>query len=365
MYKALDKWLPAWLRQPPRPAFDGVTHLLLCVCDHFEPLHATDQAGALARLSEWRRRFPELARAFADADGVGPRHTFFYPIEQYDPELLEPLAALCRETGAETEIHLHHDRDTAEGLRDKIERGKKQLADHGLLSRDPAGALRYGFIHGDWALDNAHPQGRHCGVRNELAVLGDTGCYADFTMPSLPSPTQARLINRLYYARGTDQPRSFDRGEPVIVSPKMPTTRPVAGELLLVQGPTGLNWEWRKWGLLPRIENGDLTGANPPRLHRLRVWEKCNIQVQGRPDWLFIKLHTHGGIPQNYQMLLGEPMREFHAQLREYCASGRYRLHYVTAREMVNILHAAEAGLAGSPGEHRNYRYPRPAGLSA
>jgi hypothetical protein len=33
------------------------------------------------------------------------------------------------------------------------------------------------------------------------------------------------------------------------------------------------------------------------------------------------------------------------------------RLHYVTAREMVNIIHAAEDGRDGNPGAYRDYRY--------
>jgi hypothetical protein len=39
----------------------------------------------------------------------------------------------------------------------------------------------------------------------------------------------------------------------------------------------------------------------------------------------------------------------------------RFRLHYVTAREMVNIIHAAEDGKTGNPGQYRNYRLPPPA----
>ena len=67
---------------------------------------------------------------------------------------------------------------------------------HGLLSRDRyTGEVGYGFIHGNWALDNSRPDGRMCGVDNELDVLRETGCYADFTLPSAPSPTQTRKIN--------------------------------------------------------------------------------------------------------------------------------------------------------------------------
>ena len=131
-----------------------------------------------------------------------------------------------------------------------------------------------------------------------------------------------------------------------------------ADGLLLVQGPLGLNWERRKWGLFPRLENGELTGLNPPRPDRLRVWLRLGVHVLGRPEWVFIKLHTHGGIPQNAAALLGDPMRRFLAHVsREYNDGSRYRLHFVSAREMVNIIHAAEDGQVGDPGRFRDYRY--------
>jgi len=38
----------------------------------------------------------------------------------------------------------------------------------------------------------------------------------------------------------------------------------------------------------------------------------------------------------------------------------RYRLHYVTAREMYNIAKAAEAGERGEPGDFRDFRIPAP-----
>jgi hypothetical protein len=363
MFKALDKWLLPCLRHSPPPRVAGPRHLLLCVCDHFELRHNTDAAGACERLRDWENMFPSFIKDFADRDGIKPRHTFFYPVEQYDASLLERLSRLCQQCGAEIEIHLHHDRDTAEGLRKKLELGKAQLREHGWLTQDESGAIRFGFIHGDWALDHSHPQGRHCGVIDELAVLRASGCYADFTMPSAPSPTQCRIVNQIYYAASNGRPRAFDHGEPVTVNPGA-AGRPRPGELLLVQGPLGLNWAWRKWGILPRLENGDLTGANPPQPHRLHIWERLWIHVQGKPEWGIVKLHTHGGIPRNYQMLLGEPMRAFHRMLRDRAQAGAWQLHYVTARELVNIIHAAEAGCTGNPGDYRNYRYPPPPALA-
>ena len=360
MYKALDLWLPSYLRRRRRAKPIGTTDILLAVCDHFEPLHDADKPTALERLCRWQREFPPLIEPFHDADGIRPRQTFFYPVEQYDPDLVRELAALCKSCDGEVELHLHHDRDTAAGLRAKLKKRKSDLARHDLLARDTAGNLRYGFIHGNWALDNSHPQGRHCGVPDELAILRETGCYADFTMPSAPDPTQTRTINSIYYATEDGRPKSHNIGERARVANDA-SLQPSVSRLLLVQGPLGLNWERRKFGLLPRIENGTLTGANPPRPDRLRLWLRLGIHVLGQPNWLFIKLHTHGGIPQNMATLLGEPMRRFYEYaLAEYNDGVNYRLHFVTAREMVNIIHAAEDGQAGDAGRFRDYRYTSP-----
>ena len=381
MLKALDLWLPAYLRRPHPALPDGVTDILLAVCDHFEPLHDTDKAGALERLRRWRREFPPLIENFRAADGFRPRHTFFYPVEQYDPDILAALTDLCHACGGEVELHLHHDHDTPAGFRDKLERGKADLARHGLLAREAAGGICYGFIHGNWALCNSHPEGHGCGVNSELTVLAETGCYADFTMPSAPHGTQTRIINSLYYAQDTGNPKPHDTGKLVSVERRSPTrlgeepeTRRVEDrrsatlnayqlstinhQLLLVQGPLGLNWSRRKFGLLPRIENGEITGINPPRADRMKLWTRLGIQVQGQPNWRFIKLHTHGGNPRDMATLLAAPMARFweHA-LAEYNDGKKFRLHFVTARELVNVIHAAEAGHTGNPGAYRNHRY--------
>lgn len=354
MFKSLDLWLPSYIARPRvrRPKGTPV-HLLLAFCDHFEPFHGVQKEEALKRVELWRTDFPRLASQFEDSDSCHPRHTFFYPIEQYDREVLAGLSDLCRKSACEVEIHLHHENDSAENLQATLEQGKKDFQSHGLLSKDEKGAIRYGFIHGNWALANSHPQGRGCGVVGELKILNQTGCYADFTMPSAPHPTQTRTINSLYYAKETGKPKCHNRGWPVRVGEKAPEN-----DLLLVQGPLGLNWGWRKWGILPRIENGDLTGNNPPTMSRLQVWKNIGAHVKGRPEWVFVKLHTHGGIPRNSGMLLGVPMADFHRKLAALAKSdGSFRYHYVSAREMVNILHAAEDGCTGDPGEYRDYRY--------
>src|SRR6185295_20200238 len=89
-----------------------------------------------ARVAPWLEHLPRIAEEFRDADGRPPQHTFFYPEEEYHPEHLDALANLCGRGLGEVEIHLHHDGDTADGLRDKLERFKSRLAGHGLLCRD-------------------------------------------------------------------------------------------------------------------------------------------------------------------------------------------------------------------------------------
>jgi hypothetical protein len=57
-------------------------------------------------------------------------------------------------------------------------------------------------------------------------------------------------------------------------------------------------------------------------------------------------------------MLLGAQMQEFHRSLPDYAAAHPgFHFHYVTARELVNIVHAAEAGETGNPGGYRDFRY--------
>jgi hypothetical protein len=95
---------------------------------------------------------------------------------------------------------------------------------------------------------------------------------------------------------------------------------------------------------------------NPPTLQRLQLWQDLAPEVGGCPDWVFVKLHTHGGIPQNYETLLGDPMRRFYDSLSELGEQG-VKLHFVTARELTNMVHAAEDGCVGDPLEYRDFRF--------
>ena len=347
------------IRDSCRAAVSGPQHVFLCVADHYEPdWGKADEDVRLARVERWVRDYPQSVAGLADSLGRSPQHTFFFPLEEYRPRLLDQLAGLCHLGFGEVEVHLHHDRDTSEHLRERLEWFKQTLyQEHGLLHRDAEGQVRYGFIHGNWALDNSHPDGCWCGVNDELTVLRQTGCYADFTMPAAPDPAQTRTINSIYYAIDDPaRPKSHDVGTAARVGGVPP-----AEGLLMIQGPLALDWRDRKAGVLPRLENGDLHARRPPSAGRLKLWQRAAVGVQGRPEWTFVKLHTHGAKPANTEVLLGPPMRELHQALAQHARTERdFRYYYVTARELADLVHAAEAGvtdpcsvLARAPGVSR------------
>jgi len=354
-------WVLAWMRQDWRaPVPRGTTrHLMFCFVDHYEPAWGKpDLARERARVARWRRDLPRLCEGHRDADGRPPVHSFFYPEEEYREEHIDALVELCRLGLGEIEIHLHHDNDTEANLRSTLSRFTELLASrHDALPRDPAtGQPRWAFIHGNWALDNSHPSGRHCGVDNELIVLREEGCYADFTLPSAPDPCQTRTINRIYYAKDDPaKPKSHDAG------PRVKVGGQAQGDLMIIQGPLGFRWNSRKWGVLPRIENSDIRAVAPASPDRIDAWVETGIHVEGRPEWIFVKIHTHGAEDEDMEALLGKAMDEAYGHLESKYNDGRdWKLHYVSAREAYNIAKAAEAGMTGDPGQYRDYAISRP-----
>ena len=170
-----------------------------------------------------------------------------------------------------------------------------------------------------------------------MQILAETGCYADFTLPAAPHRAQIAKVNSLYecalplserapHRKGRD----LRRGRTAGIFP------------LMIQGPLGLDFTHEKRGQwMPRIENSEITSPHPPTMHRLELWRQSAITVQDRPDWVFIKLHCHGMDPRDYEAMLGAYIRSFLKDLAECAQSGAFHIHFVTAREMVNIALAA------------------------
>ena len=358
-HRNLHRWLGGYARSSLRrlaaPAHDGPRHLLVAVCDHYEPKwgKASSERG-WERVREWTLRYPLLVRGLRDADGRPPRHSFFFPGEEYEPRYLEALAGLVKQGLGEVEVHLHHDGDDAAALERSLSDYLHKYAEHGHLSRDPNGRLRYAFIHGNWCLANSRSDGRWCGVDAELEVLFRTGCYADFTFPSAPDETQPNIVNQIYWPSGDPKhARAHETGFPARVG------QTLTDRVLMVQGPLAI--ARREQGLGLRIESAALTARDPGTRSRVETWIAQGIQVEGRPEWTFVKLHTHGAPEAQAASLLGAPGRALHELLTsEYNDGTRYVLHYVTAREMFNIARAAMDGQAGDPNAYRDYVLPAP-----
>ena len=133
----------------------------------------------------------------------------------------------------------------------------------------------------------------------------------------------------------------------------------------MIQGPTALDWSRRRYGILPGIDNADLQAHFPPTVGRLDLWLRAGVCVAGRPDWRFVKLHTHRAPEHSAAMLLGEPMRRFHEGLARISREDSdFRYYYVTAREMADLVHQAERARngAGIRAGERLRRVRRPQG---
>jgi hypothetical protein len=348
------------LRAPVREA----VHLMIAVADHFEPAIVPGEGDKRAprseqerRLEWWNREYPKAVDRWRDHDGRPFAHTYFYPAEQYDSGLLETIAEHCHSGWGEIEVHLHHgmqEPDTAESTRRVLTEFRDRLAfqHRCLAAEEGSGQPGYAFVHGNFALANS-AGGRFCGVDSEMKILAETGCYADFTLPTGHyHPAQTAKINSLYECGlPLDEAAPHRKGTDLSANRK-PRIFP-----LMVQGPLlmDLRRSWRS--MRPVFESGAITQPNPMTLDRLALWKKARIHVAGRPDWLFIKLHCHSMNPTQKDAVAGDSFRKFLEQLVSGADERKETLHFVTAREMANIIFAACDGKDGNPGDYRDYRF--------
>jgi len=363
------KWNLPWLVRYPftraravleQTAFEK-KHVIITIADHFEP--GWSEGGVLDHKTQMSRLrdYHDLARATGDAvrdtDGTKFRHTNFYPAEQYHPEILDVMAEMQAEGLGEVEVHLHHgveQPDTSENLRRTLIDFRDTLAErHHCLSRlDGAGTPMYAFVHGNLALANSCG-GRFCGVDDEMAILRDTGCYADMTLPSAPDQSQIETINQIYECGlPMHEKVPHRRGPRIRVNGKQPLLP------LIFTGPLVFNWTRQIKGIpVPRIEDGALAANQPADAARFKRWMSANVTAAGRSDWVFVKLYCHGFFDRDQHASIGEGARRFFGEIVERGArSGKYDVHFASAREAFNMAAAAIEGKRGSPGEYRDHR---------
>jgi hypothetical protein len=337
-------------------------HIMFAVVDHFEPGNGNATLEQQKqRVDAWVKKYPEFASRHQDSDGIPPQHTFFFPPHYDTNDHLEKISKLCSQGFGEVEMHLHHDRmepwpDDELSLKKKILDCIEAYSRYGIFCL-PDKRKAYGFIHGDWALANSLKDGEHCGVNDEISILKDTGCYADFTFP-VSNESQPKMANTIFY--GTSSPL-FPKGYDKHVFPAESDAGSTEG-LMLIQGIIGLRWRSRIHMFKPSIEQSNISGRDLPAPGRIDYWIRKAIHVEKKPNWIFIKIHGHGASSKKdvREALLGRRSEDMFDYLeRQYNDGEKYVLHYVSAREMYNIIKAAENGEKGNPHNFRDYVIPR------
>ncbi len=336
-----QRWLPGWWESRRRQSvhqFDPAHPVTVwfMVADHYEPYWGKpDDRVATARVAAWTDRWPDIAESHRDDFGSAAKWTFFYPAEEYREDLLDSLAALAQRGVGDVEVHIHHDGDGEAAFVDQMGGFVRVLRErHGLL-HDFRGRPGFGFIHGNWALDNSRPDGRWCGLNNELTLLRELGCYADFTLPAAPDPCQTSLVNAIYWAvDDPTKPKSHDRGTLVTTG-----SVPPQDGLLCVQGPLTLRPHPR-WKVIPSLEVGELAGYARPGPDRADRWLDAAPRIGNH---VFVKLFTHGAPEKNAVPLLGGDIATTLKQVHHACRNRGWQLAFVTAWEMFMAIESARS----------------------
>jgi hypothetical protein len=113
----------------------------------------------------------------------------------------------------EVELHYHHNFDTVESLKAKLESAIAFFQRFGFLETVD-GQTRFGFVHGNFSLDNSNGPDL-CGVNREVALLAELGCFADYSFPSIYLESQPPFVNALYAVKDDDRPKSYDKRLPL------------------------------------------------------------------------------------------------------------------------------------------------------
>jgi hypothetical protein len=337
-------WLSSYLGQSNRSeiAPDDEKHLIFVMVDHYEP-------GRGERGTELNREWLDLFRRISDRNtdhyGNRFRYTWFYPYDEHNEEVLIDLCNAVFDGYGEVELHWHLDRPVDNEtfpklLSDAISWFEKHGA---LVSSGQGHSPAFAYIAGNWDLDASRENGHY--VTRQLDILRDAGCYADFTFSTVGTECQPSKTNSIYYATDSDEPKSHDTGVDARVG------RNVNDRLMIFQGPI-------RYGLHGCKEYGAVELNLIPTRDRIEAWIDTNIHVVGRPEWVFVKVYSHG--IQSREDIVQKHLEPMLRDLSQACGQRGIQLHYMSAREAYNVVKAAEDGRTGDPEEYRDFQIPKP-----
>lgn len=327
-------WLGSYLFDPaPRIHRDRPLDICFVFVDRFVP--AGDPAAQLEAVRNWQKAYGDLLEGHADSRGRCPKHTWFIEPSQLGPEAREQMAHWPERSWGEIEFLFDPSKQGgAEELRESIGREAELLREMGAC---PQG--RFVAARGGAALTGGLQA-------EEVAELLHAGCQADLSFPALGSPAQPANVNRILDLH-------THSGE-VVFDVARADNSPPAESLLLLPGPTHI-------GLTLGVFDGGTIGpGDPPYIWRIYHWLAAHVHLPGRPNWVFFVIHGSTASDPSRRMLLGKPLDRLWTAMEERFKSPGHRLHYVTAREAVNIARAAQAGRDGNPSDYRDFRTPPP-----
>lgn len=341
-------WLPGYLWS----LVDGsnntyskeeIRHVMFIFADHHE--HPFDEKEALKSSLDWNKRYKETIAGFTDDYGNPFQYTWFYRNDHRSEDVFLELSKLVYEGLGEIEFHWHHNHKTNMAFERELRESLSWFQSFGaLISTGDNPRTAFGFIHGNWSLDNSLGASK-CGVNLELQILQDAGCYADFTF-STGSKATPKLFSSIFYALDDPGPKSYDYGVHSRVGK-------ISEGLMIFEGPSALDFGHRifEQGAVEAWMGSDWN-------NRVKLWIYNAPFVKGKPEWRFVKVYTHG--VQSSAVILSEKFSDMIQSLSRLSDEDDFRLHFVTSREGYNIVKAAEHGESGDPEKYRDYEIPKP-----
>ena len=343
-YKCLS-WFPRYVSSSVfggEKVPDKDKHLIFIMVDHFEP--GKGEKGSRFAAA-WLSKFRKIADKHRDSYGNKFRYTWFYPYDHHNGKVLGQLSEMAYKGYGEVEMHWHRPPATNETFPQMLDDAIKWYRIYGALkSSVPPCSTHFAYVAGNWELDNCRGES---GVNNDIAILFSRGCYADFTFSTIGTDCQPRTVNSLYYVKDEPNfPKSYDLGVEAEVG------KPVNDRLMIFEGP--IAFIWRTAGL----EYGAVEDYQIPNDERIKRWIDTNIHVKGRPEWVFVKVYSHGC--QSAKTILNYYMEPMLEGLENICKKRKIKLHYMTAREAYNVVKAAEDGKVDDPERYRDHKIPKP-----
>jgi len=319
-------------------------HVFFMIADHHEPSGRGLKGAENSKL--WCDNFKKTFEGIKDDFGNNIQWSWFYPYDHKNKLVVFNLNELVYGGWGEIEFQWHHGPDTNETLPSKLVDAIAWFNHLGcMLSTGKNPKSNFGFVHGNWSLDNSRENNKWCGVTRELDILKKNGCYADFTFATFGTKAQPSKINSIYYAKDTDESKSYNNGIDAQVGLKN-------NDFLIFQGP--ITFDWHNF----EFDCAALETTSLPQKHRIKNWLKHAPIVKGRPEWVFLKTYSHAF--QSQHEVISEQFKEMLFELKRVCKEKKLSLHFVTAREAYNMVKAAEAGHNGNPELYRDFLIKKP-----